>query len=174
LKGRQRGRSREFSVLAQQGDQVGEALSGGGVGVELEFELGQSAAILASSSASRAFSLLSCSVSLSICTDSLLSCAVSLLSCAISFSISLVRVLDSSILLSMSGLRRQLSVDKNERHRGKDEPDTPLLRERDGAGGEGDVVIGGEQSDQGDNNAADGLDPALAIQNADGVAAAAL
>ena len=54
------GRSSEFAVFAQQGDQVGESLSGGGVGVELEFELGQSAAILASSSASRAFSLLSC------------------------------------------------------------------------------------------------------------------
>ena len=54
------GRSGEFAVFAQQGDQVGEALSGGGVGVELELELGQSAAILASSSESRAFSLLSC------------------------------------------------------------------------------------------------------------------
>ena len=77
--------------------------------MELEFELGQSAAILASSSASRAFSLLSCAIS-----------------------------------FSMSGLRRQLSVDKNERHRGSDEPDAPLLREREGAGGEGDVVIGGK------------------------------
>jgi hypothetical protein len=37
-----------------------------------------------------------------------------------------------------------------------------------------DVVIGGEQSDQGDHDPADGLDPALAIQNAVGVAAAAL
>ena len=127
------GRSSEFAVFAQQGDQVGESLSGGGVGVELEFELGQSAAILASSSASRAFSLLSCAIS-----------------------------------FSMSGLRRQLSVDKNERHRGSDAPDAPLLREREGAGGEGDVVIGGEQSDQGDHNSADGLDPALAIKNADG------
>ena len=54
------GRSGEFAVFAQQGDQVGEALSGGGVGVELELELGQSAAILASSSESRAFSFLSC------------------------------------------------------------------------------------------------------------------
>ena len=82
----------------------------------------------------------------------------------------------------MSGLRRQLSncfaeafgYDKNERHRGSDEPDAPLLREREGAGGEGDVVIGGEQSDQGDHNSADGLDPALAIQNADGWAMAAV
>jgi len=57
-----------------------------------------------------------------------------------------------------------LSVDKNERHRGNDEPDTPLLRELEGAGREGDVVIGSEQSDQGDHNSADGLDRALAIK----------
>jgi hypothetical protein len=65
-----------------------------------------------------------------------------------------------------------LSVDKNERHRGNDEPDAPLLRELESAGGEGDVVIGGEQSDQGDHEAGSvvldsrGLDPALAIKAA--------
>ena len=83
--------SGEFAVFAQQGDQVGEALSGGGVGVELEFELGQSAAILASSSASRAFSILSCSVSLLSCFI-LCSCAIFRLSNSISlrlYSISL-------------------------------------------------------------------------------------
>jgi hypothetical protein len=39
-----------------------------------------------------------------------------------------------------------------------------LLGELEGAGGEGDVVIRREQSDQGDHQAADGLDPALAIE----------
>jgi hypothetical protein len=46
-----------------------------------------------------------------------------------------------------------LSVDKNERHRGNDEP-------------EGDVVIGGEQGDQGDHDAGECLDQALAIEAA--------
>ena len=60
-----------------------------------------------------------------------------------------------------------MSVDKNERHRGNDEPDAPLLRElEDGAGGESDVVIGGEQSDQGNHDAGESLDPALAIKAA--------
>jgi hypothetical protein len=60
-----------------------------------------------------------------------------------------------------------LSVDKNERHRGNDEPDAPLLRELEaGAGGEGDVVIGGEQGDQGDHDAGECLDPTLAIEAA--------
>jgi hypothetical protein len=37
---------------------------------------------------------------------------------------------------------------------GSDEPDAPLLRELElGAGGEGDLVIGGEQGDQGDHEA---------------------
>jgi hypothetical protein len=58
-----------------------------------------------------------------------------------------------------------LSVDKNERHRGNDEPDAPLLRELEGgAGGEGDVVIGGEQCDQSNHDAGDGLDRSLAVE----------
>ncbi|MEB3258384.1 MAG: hypothetical protein VKN83_08720 [Cyanobacteriota bacterium] len=59
-----------------------------------------------------------------------------------------------------------MSIDNHERHRGNDEPDAPLLRELEGAGGEGDVVIGTEQSNEGDHQAADGLDPALAIEAA--------
>ncbi len=60
-----------------------------------------------------------------------------------------------------------MSVDKNERHRGNDEPDAPLLRELEaGAGEEGDVVIGGDQGDQGDHDAGDGLDRSLAIEGA--------
>jgi hypothetical protein len=54
-----------------------------------------------------------------------------------------------------------------------------LLRELEGAGGEGDVVIGGEQGDQGDHDAvlfvidSQHLDPALEIKPAAGIEAAA-
>ena len=60
--------SSELAVLAQQGNQVGESLSVDCSGAELEFELGQSAAILALSSSSRALSLLICKISFSIST----------------------------------------------------------------------------------------------------------
>jgi hypothetical protein len=58
-----------------------------------------------------------------------------------------------------------LSIDNHKRQRGSDEPDAPLLPEGDGAIGEGDVVIGGKQSDQGDHGAAESLQQALAIQS---------
>ncbi len=57
--------SSELAVLTQQGNQVGESLSVDCSGAELEFELGQSAAILALSSASRALSLSICKISFS-------------------------------------------------------------------------------------------------------------
>jgi hypothetical protein len=57
-----------------------------------------------------------------------------------------------------------LSIDKNCRHRGKDEKGSPLLLQRDGGAGEGDVVIGGEQGDQAEHEAADGLQEAKAIE----------
>jgi hypothetical protein len=42
-----------------------------------------------------------------------------------------------------------------------------LLRELEpGAGGEGDVVIGGEKGDQGDHDAGEDLDPTLEIKAA--------
>jgi hypothetical protein len=41
-----------------------------------------------------------------------------------------------------------LSIDKNNRHRGSDEGDAPLLLEVEGAPGEGDVVIGREEGNQ--------------------------
>jgi len=50
-----------------------------------------------------------------------------------------------------------LSIDKNCRHRGKDERDSPLLLEGDAAAGECDVVIGGKQGDQAEDKTADGL-----------------
>jgi hypothetical protein len=49
------------------------------------------------------------------------------------------------------------SVDKNCRHRGSDVNDSPLLLELEGLAGEGDVVLGGEQRDQTEHEAADRL-----------------
>jgi hypothetical protein len=57
-----------------------------------------------------------------------------------------------------------LSIDKNERQRGSDETDAPLLLESDGATEDGDVVIGGEQGDQGEHGAAEGLEAAETIE----------
>ena len=83
--------------------------------------------------------------------------AFSALSCAISISISLVRC-------SISRTGRQFSIDNNCRHRGSDEQDSPLLLEREVAAGDVDVVIGGEQGDQAEEQAADGLDEAEPIE----------
>ena len=71
--------------------------------------------------------------------DCVYSCSMSLSSC---FS-----------RISLAGSRRQLSIRKNERKGGSDEPDTPLLLERELAVGEVDVVIGGEKSNQANNAA---------------------
>jgi hypothetical protein len=57
-----------------------------------------------------------------------------------------------------------LSIDKNDRHRGSDEGNAPLLGDGDVAPGEGEVVIGGEQGDQAEGEAADGLGEAEAIE----------
>ena len=70
-------------------------------------------------------------ISFSICTLPFFSCSISLSSC---FS-----------RISLAGSRRQLSIRKNERKGGSDEPDAPLLLERELAVGEVDVVIGGKQ-----------------------------
>jgi hypothetical protein len=61
-----------------------------------------------------------------------------------------------------------LSIDKNERQRGSDEPDAPLLLELDDVAEEGDVVIGGEKSDQGDHGASDGFQQALGVEPENG------
>jgi len=53
--------------------------------------------------------------------------------------------------ISLAGSRRQLSIRKNERKGDSDEPDAPLLLERELAVGEGGVVIGGEERDQANN-----------------------
>ena len=55
--------------------------------------------------------------------------------------------------LSVSGLRRQLSIDKNERKGESDEPDAPVLLEGEDVAGEVDVVIGGEERNEGNHKA---------------------
>jgi len=66
--------------------------------------------------------------------------------------------------ISLSGSRRQLSIRKNERKGGSDEPDTPLLLERELAVGEGDVVIGRKQSNQANNAANNGFQQGFAVE----------
>jgi hypothetical protein len=57
-----------------------------------------------------------------------------------------------------------LSIDKNCRHRGNDENDSPLLLELDVGAGEGDVVIRREQGDQADDETSDGLGGAKTVE----------
>ena len=76
---------------------------------------------------------------------------------AISFSSCILRC-------SAAGSRRQLSIRKNERKGGSDEPDTPLLLERELAVGEVDVVIGGEKSNQTNNAANNGFQQGFAVE----------
>ena len=64
---------------------------------------------------------------------------------ASSFSSCFVLCSERSICISTTGSRRQLSIRKNERKGGSDEPDTPLLLEWELTVGEVDVVIGGKQ-----------------------------
>jgi hypothetical protein len=69
-----------------------------------------------------------------------------------------------SISISIPRTGRQLSIDKNCRHRGNDEGDAPLLLEADAAAEGGDVVIGGKQSDQAEDHSPAGLDGTEVIQ----------
>ena len=117
------------------------AIDGGGV--ELE---GKSASIKSISECIQS----SNASSFSICFVSLFSRSFSLFSC--------------SICISLAGSRRQLSIRKNERKGGSDEPDAPLLLERELTLGEGDVVIGGEKSNQTNNSANKGFQNCLAVE----------
>ena len=83
---------------------------------------------------------------------------------ASSFSSCFVLCSERSICISTTGSRRQLSIRKNERKGGSDEPDTQLLLERELAVGEVDVVIGRKQSNQADNTANDGFQDCLAVK----------
>ena len=53
---------------------------------------------------------------------------------------------------------------KNDRHRGSDEGDAPLLVDWDVAPGDGEVVIGGKEGDQAEGEATDGLGETEAIE----------
>ena len=66
--------------------------------------------------------------------------------------------------ISLAGSRRQLSIDKNERKGGSDEPDTPLLGKKESLSWEVDVVIGRKESDQANDTANDGLQQSFAIK----------
>ena len=130
-------------LAADQGEEGPQSGSVGGGGVELDSGGKHSRLIEALKAFSLAFSSLSCAISISIC----------LVRC----SISLVR-------RSISRTGRQLSIDKNCRHRGKDEKGSPLLLELETCTGDGDVVIGGKQGDQAEQTSTDGLDEAEPIE----------
>ena len=82
---------------------------------------------------------------------------------ASSFSSCFVLCYERSICISTTGSRRQLSIRKNERKGGSDEPDTPLLLERELAVGEVDVVIGGEKSNQANDASNNGFQQGFAV-----------
>jgi hypothetical protein len=78
---------------------------------------------------------------------------------------STARSFSSRILrCSAAGSRRQLSIRNNERKGDNDEPDAPLLLERELALGEGDVVIGGEERDQANDSANNGFQQGFAVK----------
>jgi hypothetical protein len=76
---------------------------------------------------------------------------------AISFSSCILRC-------SAAGSRRQLRIRNNERKGDNDEPDPPLLLDRELAVGEGDVVIRRKQSNQANNCSNDGFQQGFAIE----------
>jgi hypothetical protein len=141
----------------QQGEEGSESGSVGIGGVELDSG-GKQISLM---EALKAFSLALILFSLAF---SCLSCSVSFLICSISFLIVSDSRLKAFVLASMSRTGRQFSIDKNDRHRGNDEGDTPLLGELEGAAGDGDVVIGGKQRDQANGETAEGLGGAEAIE----------
>ena len=70
--------------------------------------------------------------------------------------------------LSVSGLRRQLSIRKNERKGDSDEPHAPLLLDGDDVAGEVDVVIERKQGNQADHEAGESFDRGGAVENQSG------
>jgi hypothetical protein len=57
-----------------------------------------------------------------------------------------------------------LSIDNNDRQRGSDEPDAPLLLQGDDGREDGDVVIRAEQRNQADDDSGNGLEQPLRVQ----------
>ena len=159
--------------VGHQGEEGPQSGSVGAGGVELHSGGKQCCLIKALKALSLAFSRLSCSVSFLICSISLSSCfirhSLCILRCSASLSFCLERCLICSISISIPRTGRQLRIDKNCRHRGSDEGDTPLLLDADGAAGEVDVVIGGKQGDQAKDQAAAGLDGTEVVKAEPGV-----
>ncbi len=56
------------------------------------------------------------------------------------------------------------ALSKNDRHRGSDEGDAPLLGDGEVAPGDGEVVIGGEEGNQAEGKATDGLGKAEPVE----------
>jgi hypothetical protein len=147
--------------LAHQGNEGPQSGSIGWGGVELHSGGKQCCLIKALKALSLAFSCLSLAFSRLSCSVSLL---ISFIRCTASLSSCLERCLICSISSSIPRTGRQLRVDKNCRHRGNDEKDSPLLLETDAAAEGGDVVIGGKQSDQAEDHSPAGLDGTEVIQ----------
>ena len=131
-----------YRAIEQRQQSLERAAIAGG-GVELE---GKSASIKSISECIQSSNAISFSIR-----------SISLLSC-------FVLCFERSICISLAGSRRQLSIDKNERKGESDEPDAPLLLERELAEGEVDVVIGGKQSNQANNTANKGFQQGFAVK----------
>ena len=128
-----------------------------GGGVELDKCRCSKRASLELIASSTAFSFLSCAQSLSIRS-------ISLASAFIRFSCKIFLRSNSIALISRS-TGRQLSIANQRRQRGKQERYADLLIELDGAeSGELDMVVAGEQGDQGQQQASDNRDPARKVQ----------
>jgi hypothetical protein len=153
----------EERLLGKEGQECAQSGAVELGGLELDSGAEQSCAAKESNSLPLAFNSLPLAFSSLSLAFSSLSSSVSLSISFVRFSDSSARLLASSILLSTSGLRRQLSVDSHNRQRGKDEPDIPLLVELVPGCADGDVVIGAVESDQANHKAADDLEPALTI-----------
>ncbi len=129
-----------------------------GGGVELDKCSRSKRASLELIASSTAFSFLSCAQSLSIRS-------ISLASALIRFSCKIFLRSNSIALISRSTTGRQLSIANQRRQRGKKERNADLLIELDGAeSGELDMVVAGEQGDQGQQQASDNGDPARKVQ----------
>jgi hypothetical protein len=144
--------------LRTQGKEGPQSISIGFGGFELDSGGKQCCLIKALKALSLAFSRLSCSISPSI----------SFIRCSASLSFCCERCLICSISSSIPRTGRQLRVDKNDRHRGSDEGYAPLLLEADAAAEGGDVVIGGKESDQAEDQTTADLEDTEVIQTGPG------
>lgn len=127
----------------EQGQQLLELAAIVGGGVELA---GKSSSIKSSSECMKSSNAISSSI------------------CFRTFFNSFVLCSERSISISTTGSRRQLSIDKNERKEESDEPEVPLLGEREGSAWLGDMFVGRKQSNQANNTANNGFQQGFAIE----------